>query len=304
MHRKLWPRTLTLLLWFSATSFATSRADYELVADFDDLIAGPIAGQDGWYAAASTIVTADPQNPFNQVLAVTTDSTLLYHALLVPNGTTRFVFLRFRFDGQVSCSFGLSDVAFPDEFGHFEVEFSLTNAQNDLRINDNGHYVELLSLEPGTWYNLWLFVDNTADQFTCYLNTYSFTGASTDDLLVAGTQSSFVFRNEAAGDLLNFYVKTGGGSSGNAGPLYIDDIYVESTAEWNFHNPAVQPPDLDHDGDVDGVDAAAFVDCLGGPEAASPVSCLPDEFVRADVDRDHDVDLRDFQAFIKLYSLD
>ena len=47
----------------------------------------------------------------------------------------------------------------------------------------------------------------------------------------AGTQGRTTARDPAdryasAGDLVNFYIKTGGGS-GQQGPLYVDDIFLE-----------------------------------------------------------------------------
>ncbi len=58
-------------------------------------------------------------------------------------------------------------------------------------------------------------------------------------------------------------MKTGGGSSGNTGPIFFDDIYVEQTAALNLRLPMVHTPDFDHDGDVDLVDADTFIACLG-----------------------------------------
>lgn len=304
MKPGIFPLRVVITLCGSVFAVAGAWADFELVADFEDLATGPISGQDGWYAASvNSVVTADPANPSNQVLAVTTDSTLVRHALLVPDGEVRMVFLRFRFGGQQSYSFGLSDIVTPTEFGHFEVELSMTNQQTDLRINDDGQYVELLTLAPDTWYKAWILVDNFADHSTIYLSARSFGGASEADLLAVAGQSEFVFRDGSAGNLLNFFIKTGGGSSGNSGPLYVDDIYVENSPAVNLNDPAARVPDCDQNGDVDLADAALLVNCLNGPgNATAPPACLPEDFDCADVDGDHDVDLRDFQALGVMFS--
>jgi glucose/arabinose dehydrogenase len=62
---------------------------------------------------------------------------------------------------------------------------------------------------------------------------------------------------------------------------------------------APTPSDYDNDGDVDGADADAFNDCMGGPDN-SYTSCLCDVFDTDDTDGD--VDLRDFADFQRNYT--
>ncbi|MCB9849311.1 MAG: hypothetical protein H6817_01250 [Phycisphaerales bacterium] len=280
-------------------------AEFELVDDFESATIGPVDDQSGWIAADDTsVVVADPANPDNQVLAVTTDSTHLRHDLLLVNGTTRMLYLRFRFGGQQTFSFGMSDSSFPDQFGEFEVELGMSNASNELRINDDGTYEDLILLEPDVWYNVWILIDNLNDESRVYLHTALVRPASVNDMLDADGQLLFTFRDGTAGDLRTFFIKTGGGSSGNSGPLYLDDIYLENTNALNLHNPTVLPPDFDDDGDVDLFDHARFVDCLNGPEVATPPpGCSAFDFELADLEHDRDVDLRDFAAFVELFDV-
>ncbi len=50
-------------------------------------------------------------------------------------------------------------------------------------------------------------------------------------------ETIFGFRTATAGDLINFFIKTGGGSSPVDGRFYIDDIYLEDTDDTNLDNP-------------------------------------------------------------------
>lgn len=58
--------------------------------------------------------------------------------------------------------------------------------------------------------------------------------------------------------------------------------------------------DADADGDVDPSDLAAFLDCLGGPDATVPGSC--NHLPLMDWDTDDDVDLADFQQFQRMFT--
>ena len=247
-------------------ALGTARADFVLVEDLEGLALGPIDGQNGWTAEHETsVVTLDPAGGTNQVLAVTTDSTHLYKSAMILNGTVRILFLRFQFAGQQNYSFGMSDHAVPDRFGDFEVELSMTNSTNELRVNDGGMYDELGTLTPGTWYNVWLLVNNFTDDTEIYLHDRPGDDATTDDQLDADGQTVFDFRNNSAGNLINFFIKTGGGS-GPSGPLYLDDIYVENTDALNLRNPAAEPDcvaDANGDGVTDQADLGILLSAFG-----------------------------------------
>ena len=298
----------TLIVALACLSCGTQQAGavFVLIDDFEDYTPGPIDDQGDWFAASTaSIVTADPADEFDQVLAVATDSTRLYRDLLIANTTVRVLFFRFRFHEQLSVSYGMSDSSSPDQFGDFEVELSLTNASPDLRINDGGSYEFLHLLEPDVWYNVWIRIDNALDESTVYLHHRPFSAARADDLLDADGQIAFEFRDSTAGDLRTFYIKTGGGSSQNVGPLYIDDIYLQDSPELNLHNPSITPPDLDANGYVDALDYAVFCACLAGPGVTTPEpACPADAFDLCDVDDDGDVDLRDYSAFEVLFRID
>jgi len=237
---------LFLTLLIGCGLFSTAQGEFIKVDDFENLTLGNVNGQNGWVAANSTsVITVDPADANNQSLSVTTDSTSLFKELIVPNETIRMVFLRFRFDGQLNYSFGMSDMASPDRIGHFEAELNMANALNDLRVNNDGNYDDLTPLHPDTWYNTWILVDNFRDSMQVYLNSTPGANAQSGDRLAndAG-ETVFPFRDGSANKLLTFFVKAGGGSSGNSGPLYFDDIYIENTHGTNLSNPVPEPASI------------------------------------------------------------
>ena len=44
-----------------------------------------------------------------------------------------------------------------------DAELNMSSATSELRINDGGSYTALREIKTGTWYNVWLLVDNDAD---------------------------------------------------------------------------------------------------------------------------------------------
>ena len=287
-----------LCLVLLAISSQVALADFVLVEDFEGLVLGPIDEQNQWIAENDTsVVTLDPSGGTNQVLAVTTDSTHLYRPATIPNDTVRMTFLRFRFGDHQNYSFGLSDNMHPDQFGHFEVELSMTNAVSELRVNDGGQYEELGLLAPDTWYNVWLLVNNVTDQTQIYLHDRPGDDATAADLLEVDGQTAFAFRDGSAGDLVTFFIKTGGGS-GPAGPLYLDDIYIEDTDGLNLYNPAAGPAcaaDVNQDGSTDLVDLAILLAAYGssiGEPAYNP---------QVDFDADGTVGLSDLSFLLADY---
>lgn len=234
-------------LLFGILLSGAAQAEFVVVEDFELLTLGSIGGQGTWNAASSTVVTEDPADSGNQILAVTVQSTLVSNDLLLAQGTTRMVFMRFRFEQQLSGSFGLSHLAAPDEYSDFGPELNLTNASADLSIANGdtlGVYDKLIDLETQTWYNVWLLVDNDQDQTQVWLNTGLSDATAADQLSNDEAETIFGFRTSSTHDLVNFYIKTSSGGSGTFGPLYIDDIYMESTDAMNLTNPVPEPATL------------------------------------------------------------
>ena len=229
------------ILALAVLALSPARGEFVLIEDFEGLPLGPIDGQNGWHAEdVTTEVIADPAGGGGQVLAVVTESTHLYKEVLILSGTTRMFFLRFRYANQLNFSLGLTDVSNPSRFDHFEVELSMTNSTSELRINEDGTYAVLTLLDPDTWYNCWMLINNESDETQVWLHPRGGQSATAEDQLDAQGQKVFLFRNGTAANLVNFFIKTGGGS-GVDGPLFIDDLYLENTSSFNLDNPSGMP---------------------------------------------------------------
>jgi hypothetical protein len=278
---------------------------------FEDETAGPLAGQDGWSAGSGEIqVVSDPAGGLNQVLFVPSDSSVLrkslaFEDLSVPDGTQRMMFLRLRVGNKQTFSLGLSPLTSPYEYSDFGPEIGMANSTPNLNLRiwegAADHYVELTPLQPDTWYNLWVWVDTAANTYSLWLNT-AVGGAATaaDRLVAAGDLEEFGFRTGTSSPMRTFYIKTSGGSSGeNFGPLYLDDIYIETDDALNLANPTVRPGDVNCDGHVDTADIDAFVLAVVDPAgyAAQWPGCPA---ANADCNGDGQIDTGDIDAFVGL----
>ena len=111
----------------------------------------------------------------------------------------------------------------------------------DLRVwdEDGAKYDMLTELAPDTWYNMWVLVDAYRNVYQIWLNDVPGARAFAEDRLRAPDgNDTFAFRTGRTSDLITFFVKTSGGSSGeNFGPVYFDDIYLEQTDALNLNNP-------------------------------------------------------------------
>ncbi|MEA2079375.1 MAG: VPLPA-CTERM sorting domain-containing protein, partial [Pseudomonadota bacterium] len=203
------------------------------------------------WALTSGEVVLDPAGGSNQVLKVSTESGTLDKAASVAQDTTRMLFLRFRFEEHGRYSFGLSHLLNPDEYSDFGPESGMADAtasdpNNDFRVANgltDGIYDELATLVPGTWYNTWTLVDNTSETYEVWMNSDPGGDAqASDQLSNDAPETVFGFRTKADADLINFFIKTGGGNSPVDGRFYIDDIYLEDTDDINLNNPVSAVP--------------------------------------------------------------
>ena len=213
---------------FLAVGLATGivRGEFILVEDFEGLELGPIDGQNGWNASSTTTqVVTLPGEGVNQVLNLTANPAVVNKSVTVENGETRMLFLRFRYVGQHNYSFGMSHLSSPVEFDDFGPELRKRAAFDNFSIHDGQNYVDLTTLVPAAWYNLWALVDNASGNTQVWLHSRPGEGAVATDQLDSGGQTVFNFRTNANTDLINFFVKAADGGSGND-PLSLSPVPV------------------------------------------------------------------------------
>ena len=236
---------------------------FVLVEDFTGMDPCTVSGQNGWYSSpsASGLVVDDPCEAGNLVLSVTANSAVLRKPATVLQGTVRMMFLRFRIASQQNFSFGLSHLSSPREFSDFGPELGMSNATNELRINNDGFYDVLAVIDPNVWYNCWVLVDNNDDTSQVWLNNVPFADAAGEDKLFnVHSEDVFEFRTGGLYNLVSFFIKTGGGSSGNYGPIYFDDIYIENTNAVSLSNPLCAEKDMSGDCILNFIDFSIFAD--------------------------------------------
>jgi len=96
-------------------------------------------------------------------------------------------------------------------------------------------------------YNVWLAIDNSTDTYKIYMQSNNDPALSSITQLLKSTDGlgTFTFRNSGsalqANDLISFNMGVGGG--GFVGPVFIDDIYVD-TGSANLANPVPEPATL------------------------------------------------------------
>jgi hypothetical protein len=169
------------------------------------------------------------------------------------------------------------------------VQFQYANGTTDTNGRDN--------LLTDTWYNVWVVVRNNSgtagDVCDYYLNTGDVSVNGATDLVATGVP----FRAGLAADLAKFSAVAWLNTARNI--VRIDDLYVMDGE--NLVNPLFPYGGFDFVepwGYVDAADYTVVLNCMTGPAVSGPpVGCNPQDFLRADTDRDNDVDLVDFGRF-------
>jgi hypothetical protein len=174
------------------------------------------------------------------------------------------LFLRLRFEEHGRYSFGLSPLTGPTEYSDFEPELGMAaesggDPANEFRVANplssipsDEVYDVLTTLFPGVWYNVWVLVDNSSLIYQVWLNSIPGGDAqASQQLSNEAAETIFGFRLANGEDLINFFIKTGGGDSPPNGRFYLDDIYLEDTDDVNLSNPLGATKTLSS-GDLDG----------------------------------------------------
>lgn len=180
-------------------------------------------------SSAAAVIEADPTNAQNQVLRVISDNDgndqgvygILGNAEIA-NGTTKILFLRFRASSsETNHSLGLTDIDTPTSLGNFRVQLIIDG--DTLQIRDGATTRSLTpSINTGSWYNLWVVVDNAADKTKLYL-TQGIAGATEANRMKDGAFDTFAFYNGTTNSLDRFFWLT---RAVNEERVWSDDVYL------------------------------------------------------------------------------
>ena len=206
----------------SGENLTLPGARWSITADFEGLDVGTVNGQGSWTSTTPDI-TLVVSNEGNQALAVEGGGQNAYVPLpsAIPSGATGTVYFRARLGEMPNFVLGVSDVADPDTWDHFEgyMRFAETN----LDVRDGGGFATgFENVSVDTWYNIWLVLDNDALETTLY---YS----EGQDAAQLGGKGAFRMTdgNTEHGDLITFLIRTG--NTHVTGQ--VDDIHVDANGE-------------------------------------------------------------------------
>jgi hypothetical protein len=228
-----------------------THAQFVLIDDFEGLSPGAVNGRNGWVSTTgAATVAADPTQPGNQVLRVgpifNTASIHKPSAIAHPNTGT--LFFRMWHGSKINFSMGMTDVFSPNNnFGNYAAQINCNQEGfRNLRVRDGNSFRPVETFFPETWYHVWMVIDTATDSYRVYMQGGPLPVPS---LLFAGADSEFKFRNSPGNilrntDLQNVLIMFGAGDGGHAGPLLIDDIYLDPFG-INLDHPLSLAPDTE-----------------------------------------------------------
>ena len=219
---------------------------YAEVVDFESYPTGAVSGRDGWSATAAASVAADPADTANQALEMTGSGLKAHRAVpSVQQGDTGTLYFRFRREGTVDTSLGLTDVDAPTSFGDSRVQANNQNSDT-LQMRDGGTFAPIGTWSADVWQCVWLVTDHATRRTAVYSRGGPYPVTTR---LPVDEELTYAHRATTVGALDRFWMING---SSSAGRLLVDDIAVDPTAA-NLRVPSGDGDDCEvtDDGTVD-----------------------------------------------------
>ncbi|MFK7804813.1 MAG: Ig-like domain-containing protein [Anaerolineae bacterium] len=207
---------------------------WDVVDDLSNVTSGPLNNKNGWVATNGAIVTEAPDEPGNKVISLSGDEVEAYLPMnpLVYSENTG-LFFRMRRSGPVNGFAGATDVNAPTEWSDFELQFGAqSHTPADFKVRNRDEFLTVENqLKEDTWYCIWLLAPAYSDEYQVLIYGGQFGSDINDEAtrLYAEGQNQFGIRNGGVNQLDRFFIKTG---TGQAGTLYIDDIY-SNYEDWS-----------------------------------------------------------------------
>ena len=203
--------------------------EWKVAHDFTGADEGPLEGFGGWTSADAGIQLGSDDG--NKLLSASGSGQNAYASLggTIPSGSTGTVFFRARSGETPDFVLGVSDVAEPNTWDHYEGYLRFFETNIDIR--DGGGFTPVVEdISENTWYNLWLVLDNDTLETTLYYST----GGEAPQL---GGKGAFRMTdgNTNHGDIINFLVRSG--NTHVKGEL--DDIYLASGENLAIPQPVI-----------------------------------------------------------------
>src|SRR5690554_6047292 len=144
----------------SALVLQTSQAAYVLLENLEGV--GSAFTGDG-------SIVVDPVDVGNNVWSVPNNNGRSFLDIPdIANMETATLFMRIRVENAQNLSFGVTDVANPTTWQHYEGYGRFTVDAIDVR--DAGTFSQVGAAANNQWYNIWLVLNNATDQTTLYFN--------------------------------------------------------------------------------------------------------------------------------------
>ena len=228
----------------------TQASGFTMVEDFEGVgmdIGNSFVGVNGWKSTtpSSFRVIEEPIGGGDKVGIIDRSETVAHAPLSkslsafgrqVMEGNTGTLFLQVFCDSNlVDQSIGLSDVVQPTGAGFADFESQMAIVGPNIGPRANTGFAALATQQNRTWMNVWIVADNSADQSRIFIESPL---GATGRIEITATGGPYAFRNGTA-DALGLLLLLE-----NAGPnipVYIDNIYVDPTAE-NLSTPAATKP--------------------------------------------------------------
>jgi hypothetical protein len=190
-------------------------------------------------------VAVDPDNPGNKTLLAVGDSDpdaeaiqarayLGLGASAIPVGSTGTVFFRMRAGNGADFVFGASDSATPVTFSDFEGYMVMAGSQ--FRVRNAGANDAVGSYTGDEWYNVWLVLDNDANQSSLYVSQ------GTDPAGFLGSGAFRTGNGDPSGNLVSLNLIMGRPHTTNSATGYLDDIFVDNSGR-NLSLPPMLVPE-------------------------------------------------------------
>ncbi len=213
----------------SLTTLITASLTAATLEDFESFNAGSLNGQGNWSTTAGVevILDATSSSKMMHLDGSNQNAYLPLNALSIADGSVGTLFFRFQTEStSLNHALGLSDVAEPNDWGHYETTARFYPDSGSMKVQGrNGNNYANMTLNGGagglsndTWYHLWVVNDNTTDTADFYLQG----GSITTQRQVA---DDFAFRNGTGSALSTLLARTGSGTSTG---VFIDDIHVSA----------------------------------------------------------------------------